>query len=300
MFPRRYHRLQFVRRVAEGLLDHRAFDHAATMAFYFFLGLIPLLVSCGIVVGHLVRSAGGEALFDPLYAMMPKGAAELTQRELVNIARSSVSSASLAPLTLLVFLWLTSTGFHKLMDVFEVMVGGKVRPWWYKRVIAVGWVLMTLAAVVLAGWILLLGNGLLHAVARGDELSELVRRGRGLLAERWQRQGAILVFTTIFALGLAAFYRYAIVHPPGIKRHVWSGTFVALGAWGLASWLFSAYVRSLGNYALYYGGVATVTITLLWLYLTSLSFLVGAEVNAQLEGIRDSALPSSARGGQRI
>lgn len=257
------------------------------MAFYFFLGLIPLLVSCGTVVGHVIRREGSAALFDPLFAMMPRAAAELTHTELVNIAESSASSTSVAPVSLVVFLWLTSTGFHKLMDVFEVVVGGAERPWWRKRLIAVGWVVLTLLAVVVAGWILLLGNGILEAIGRGDELADVFRSARGLLAERWHRQGIILIFAAISTLGLATFYRVAIVHPPGLRRYVWPGALAAMFFWGIASWAFGTYVRTLGNYALYYGGVATVAITLLWLYLTSLAFLIGAEVNAQLEGIRE-------------
>ncbi len=37
--------------------------------------------------------------------------------------------------------------------------------------------------------------------------------------------------------------------------------------------------------AIFYGGLATVAVTLLWFYLSSLSFVIGAEVNAQLEGV---------------
>jgi membrane protein len=46
-------------------------------------------------------------------------------------------------------------------------------------------------------------------------------------------------------------------------------------------------VSSLGNYALYYGSLAAVAVLLIWLYLSSLALVFGAEVNAQLEGVRD-------------
>jgi membrane protein len=87
---------------------------------------------------------------------------------------------------------------------------------------------------------------------------------------------------------LAAFYRYAIEHPVGVRRRVWPGTITAVVCWLAVSWVFGLYVVSMASYALYYGSLAAVAVLLVWLYLTSLSLVLGAEVNAQLEGVRDS------------
>jgi membrane protein len=46
-------------------------------------------------------------------------------------------------------------------------------------------------------------------------------------------------------------------------------------------------VRTLTNYAVFYGSLAAVAVLLVWLWLASLAILVGAELNAQLEGLRD-------------
>jgi membrane protein len=69
---------------------------------------------------------------------------------------------------------------------------------------------------------------------------------------------------------------------------VWTGTLVALLLWALVSWAFGTYVRTIAHYAVFYGSLATVAVILLWLYLTSLALVVGAEVNAVLEGMRDA------------
>ena len=55
----------------------------------------------------------------------------------------------------------------------------------------------------------------------------------------------------------------------------------------LVSWAFEAYALSIADYALYYGSLAAVAVLLVWLYLTSLALVLGAEMNAQLEGVRD-------------
>jgi membrane protein len=86
-------------------------------------------------------------------------------------------------------------------------------------------------------------------------------------------------------LGLAGFYRFAVEHRPGVRRRAWQGATAAMVAWLAVSWLFGSYIGSLGTYAVYYGSLAAVAVLLVWLYLTSLALLFGAEVNAMLEGV---------------
>ena len=276
------------RRVVRGLFVHHAFDHAATMAFYFFLGTIPLLVFCGLVVGQVVRRAGEEnVLVGGLGGLpLPPVALELIRTELHEIA---ATSGTFAPLSLLGFLWLTSNGFHNLMDVLEILTGAQPRKWWKQRLIALGWVAATLVAVILVSWLLLFVKGIAIDLADApkQELPQRVADLRRAFATGLRDNGVVLVVVSVTAFAMAAFYRIAVVHPPGVIRRVWPGTIVALLLWTIVSIAFREYLRTIGDYAVYYGSLATVAVTLLWLYLTSLSFVIGAEVNAQLEGVRD-------------
>jgi membrane protein len=82
---------------------------------------------------------------------------------------------------------------------------------------------------------------------------------------------------------LATFYRFAVEHPTGAVRRFWPGAITAVASWLAVSWGFGIYAVSTSSYALYYGSLAAVAVMLIWLYLTSLSLVVGAEVNAMLE-----------------
>ena len=272
------------RKVVRGLFVHHAFDHAATMAFYFFLGTIPLLVFVGLLVGSVVQREGAEELAAPLYRAMPKAASDLFRHELYEIA--DANSSSLAPVSLVGFLWLTSNGIHNLMDIFEILVGAHPRSWLRQRLIAVFWVIGSLAAIAGATWILLAVNGVATGLS-AHRLPSLLRGGSDFLAQGWQRFGVLFVFMAMTIVALAIFYRTAVRHPVGVRRKVWTGTFVALLLWALVSWGFGTYVRTIAHYAVFYGSLATVAVILLWLYLTSLALVVGAEVNAILEGMRD-------------
>jgi membrane protein len=283
---------RLTRKVVQGLFIHHAFDHAATMAFYFFLGMIPLLVFVGLLVGNVVQREGAEELAAPLYRAMPRAASDLFRHELYEIA--DANAGSIAPLSIAGFLWLTTNGVHNLMDVFEILVGAKPRSWFRQRLIAVMWVAGTLVAFAAVTWTVLWINGAASGLS-ARHLPALFRGTSDFLARGWKRFGILLVFVAMLSVGLAIFYRTSVRHPPGIQRKVWSGTFVALSLWAFVSWGFGTYVRTIAHYAVFYGSLATVAVILLWLYLTSLALVVGAEVNAILEGMRDPAAPLSER-----
>jgi membrane protein len=283
--PSRVVRLNtLVRKVTRGLFAHHAFDHAATMAFYFFLGTIPLLLVGGLLIGHIVEREGIDVVTAPIYQILPVVTAGLIQTELERIA--AAEATSIAPLSVLGFLWLTSNGFHNLMDVFELLIGARPRSWLRQRAIAVAWVMTTLSAAAFCVWFLFITTG--WARADSSSIPEILRGVRDALAAGWRRAGVLLVFGAVTTLGLGAFYRIAVVHPRAVRRKVWPGTFVAMGLWLLVTLTFGAYVGTIGDYSVYYGSLATVAVTLLWFYVTSLAFLIGAEVNAQLEGVRDA------------
>lgn len=275
----------FVRRVFLGLLEHSALDHAATMSFYFFLGLIPLLVFAGHLLASTIDSF--EQLTRTLLQLAPPSVVELITGQLRAMADRQ--SRSVAPLSLLGFLILTSNGVHNLMDVMELVTRAPHRPWWKQRLIAILSVIGMLEVGIAVSWLLLRLNRVFSVVTHDDPqgLTFLFDALRNLAASTWHQLGAIVICSSLLAVGLAVFYRYGVSYPSRVKRRVWPGTFVAIGGWATFSWAFSTYVTSIGQYTVYYGSLATVAVLLVWFYLTSLSILLGAEVNAQLEGLRD-------------
>jgi membrane protein len=68
-------------------------------------------------------------------------------------------------------------------------------------------------------------------------------------------------------------------------RFIWvmPGAIAAALFWGAASYLFSWYVSTLGNYTAAYGSLATVVVFMTWLWLSATIVLAGAELNAELE-----------------
>jgi uncharacterized BrkB/YihY/UPF0761 family membrane protein len=315
-------------RFVRGLRAHDAFGAAASIAFWFFLSLVPLLVLVGFLVGQVARSHGVEAMIGPILEIVPGTAEGLVAKELERLA--GADSSPLAPVGVVGFLWTASSGFHNLMDVFENAVQARRRPWWKQRLIALGWVVMGLAAACALTWVLVRtdavvnaydppavsapGPGALDAAPASHDAplaaarpkhperapqtraqapaahpkgSNLRRRMSKALHTPDEQLVAAVLMLAAGAAFLAGFYRFAVEHPPGTRRRVWPGVGTAIVSWLLVSWAFGNYAVSIGDYALYYGSLAAVAVLLVWLYLTSLMLVVGAEVNAQLEGLRD-------------
>jgi len=311
------------RRFVEGLKAHNALEAAAAIAFWFFLSLLPLLVLLGFLVTLVARSRGVDALLTPVLDVVPGTAEDILRRELERMAGST---ASVAPLGVVGFLWTASSGLHNLMDVFEIAAKVDPRPWWKQRTIALGWVLLGLATACLVAWLLVNVDSALHAndpsspsgivtsatpvasslptyapsgtppsVRSLDHLvthpasaashahTTLKRRFTKALHTPTEQLIATGLMLTLGMLLLAGFYRFAVEHPAGVRRRVWPGTFTAVASWLIVSWGFGLYAVSMSSYALYYGSLAAVAIMMVWLYLTSLSLVIGAEVNAHLE-----------------
>ncbi len=319
-------------RFVRGLRAHDAFGAAASIAFWIFLSLVPLLVLVGFLVGQVARVHGVDALIGPILEIVPGTAEGIVGKELERLAGGG--STSVAPLGVVGFLWTASSGLHNLMDVFENAVNVRRRAWWKQRAMAIGWVILGLATACALAWLLVRTDAIVNAydpppAAAHDPLAtsahdpppagapssatpatpakhpsertaqarpqvpaarpktSLRRRvSKALHTPDEQLIAAVLMLATGAAF-LAGFYRFAVEHPPGVRRRVWPGAVTALVSWLVVSWAFGNYAVSIGDYALYYGSLAAVAVLLVWLYLSSLTLVIGAEVNAQLEGLRD-------------
>jgi membrane protein len=102
----------------------------------------------------------------------------------------------------------------------------------------------------------------------------------------------LAVAFSVFAgtAALAGFFRVA-VHRPEVGRRVWPGSALTIAIGGLSSYLFGYYAQNLASFTLYYGSLTAVAIVLAWLWIWCAALLVGAELNAQLEG-GDRGAPS--------
>jgi membrane protein len=90
------------------------------------------------------------------------------------------------------------------------------------------------------------------------------------------------VLLVIFSVMLAILY-WASPNARHRFRFVTPGGTLAIAAWLIASGLFALYSANFANYNKVYGSIAGVIVFLVWLWLSNLAILLGAEFNAELE-----------------
>lgn len=273
------------------------------MAFHFFLSLLPLLVFIGYVVGLVARRRGVEAVLSPLLDNLPGSADHLVKTEVERLAGSGGNA--LGPLAFATFLWIAAGGLHGLMSVIENVIGTARRPWLHKRLLALGWVVVLLGGFAAASFALVKWDAAVHprrttvlvqpsaaelAAAAADPTAKTPqarKRRVPIVRSSAEKSFGLGLASACASLVLAAFYRFSVRRDKGAARRVWSGAFVAIALWFAISAGFALYVKKLSAYATFYGSTAAVAVLLIWLWLTSLAILVGAELNSQLEGLRD-------------
>jgi membrane protein len=266
--------------IAHGMTRDDVAVHASAMTFDLFLSLIPMLALSGWLLTLLLQS--NPAALGYVSRLLDVTPYQVHQVMEVQFGRFA---AGVAPFAVLIALYLASGAFHTAMNVFEHATGAKRRTWWTKRAIALGCVLaaiMTLALTGLVGVVLSGGpTRTVQALLGPDTVPGLARYVTYSLA---------FVSSTAF---LAGFFRIAI-HHPDLKRHVWPGALATVGMGAMISWGFAMYLQTLARYTIYYGSLATVAVTLVWLYLWCVALLLGVELNAQLENHDRRRLPRAS------
>lgn len=103
-------------------------------------------------------------------------------------------------------------------------------------------------------------------------------------AELWAR----LRFPVVAVAGyFALFFLYALAQDGRQPwRNIWPGTLAALAAWMALSWLYAWYVEHIAHYSLLYGSIGTVIVLLIWLNMSAVTLIMGAEFNGTLISLR--------------
>lgn len=250
-------------RLVHNLDRHDAVRAANAMAFDAFLSIIPLVAMLGWVVAKLHQR--GEIVLAPILRAAPGPVSALADQELLRLG--DVSLAAVAPLSLAGFLWVSSGGLSTAMGVFETIFLAGARPWYVRRAVAIACVL---GGLVMTGALAFVTFAV--ATAIGPTGGAVI---------------GLVLPTLVLVGGLVGFMRIAVRRPASMRRQFLPGAVVTAALWDLVSLAYAYYVSAIAKYTTFYGSLASVAILLLWLWLLAMALLVGGEVNAQLEGIRD-------------
>ena len=243
---------------------------AAGVAFYAFLALVPALIAFVSIYGLVADPSDVTRQVEDIGSSLPAEVQDFLVFQLTSIVNANGTGVSVTAVVAIVLaLWSASggmaaliTGIHIAREVEEpkgfVVKRGKA-------------LLLTLAAIVFLGVVIFLIAALpplLDDAGLGDA---------GRLAfdiARWPVLAAVMI------IGIGLLYRFAVRG----RRRGWlgvvtPGAVVAMLGWLAASALFAVYTANFASYGKTYGALASIVVLLLWLWLSALVVLVGAEVD---------------------
>jgi membrane protein len=246
---------------------------SAALAYYFVLAVFPAMLFLLSLLGFFAATGTHlrESLFAAMAQVLPGSASELVQQTINEVTRAK--GAGKAVFGILGALWSASAGVAAIIESLNIAYQMKeTRPFWKRKVLALGLTLALAALVLTASALALNGNGAANALGAHLSLgASLVTIWKVL---RWP---VVLVFMFV---AFATTYYFA----PNVAKPEWNwvtpGSAFGLILWLASSFAFKIYLHYFDSYSKTYGSVGAVIILLLWLYITGLSIMLGGIVNS--------------------
>jgi membrane protein len=265
-----------LRKTAREFQHDQCPDLAAALTYYAVLSLFPavlVVVSLLGVFGQGRRTT--DAVLDIVSDLAPPSTVD-TLRPTVQQLVESPSAGFALVLGILTALWSASGyvgAFGRAMNrIYEIPEG---RPMWKLRPLQLVLTLAGLIMVAAVAFMLAVSGPVAEAIGNAIGLGDVAMTLWNVL--RWP----VILLMVIVAVAVL-YYATPNVQQPKF-RWISVGAALAIVVWILASVGFGIYVANFGSYNKTYGALAGVIVFLLWLWITNLALLFGAELDAELE-----------------
>ncbi|MGL4345119.1 MAG: YihY/virulence factor BrkB family protein [Cellulosilyticaceae bacterium] len=242
---------------------------SAQMTYYWILAFFPFMI---MIVTILSYTSFGEVDFmEYVRTLAPASMIPFLENTLAQLIQ--YRSATLLSFGALVSIWSASAavnvmikGIHKAYNAIDS------RPFWIRKLLSMFYTVVL--AVLIAVMILLLvfGNKI------GEHVLSLFISNHVIYRPIWD----LFRYTTpIIGLLLGFYLVYRVIPRKHLKnKNIWPGTLVAGFGWYGFSMMFSVYIEYFSKYNQMYGSLGGVFILLIWLYMSGMVLLLGAEINA--------------------
>lgn len=278
--------VRFMKELFGEIRDDDIFNGAAALGFYLTLAIFPAMIFVMAVIPYLPISNVDQAIIDFLRQALPASASEMFAAVVHQI--TTERRGGLLSFGLVAALWATSTGMYAIMQQLNIAYDVKDgRGFFRARLTAMGLSIL-FAVLVLGGFTL---------IVLGGEI-------QGWLGPKFGLSTALLTFFVVFrwvviVLGLLLGFALIYYLAPNTKqrfRLVSIGAVVGVVLLMLASLAFAWYAQRFANYDATYGSIGAVIALMMWLYISGLAILIGAEINALIELRANGVSGSSAAG----
>ncbi len=250
-------------------------DRAAALTYYGVLAIFPAILALVSVLG-LVGPTATQPLIDNLGKVAPGPAKDIVTGAVENLQKSRGTGGILFIVGLAAALWSASgyvAAFMRASNaIYDVEEG---RPIWKKAPVRLGVTLVLVVLLALSALAVVLTGGL------AEQVGNLLGIGKSVVTVWDIAKWPVLLLIVSFMFAIL-YWASPNVKQPGF-RWISAGGIVAVVIWIVASVAFAFYVANFGSYNKTYGTLGGVIIFLVWLWLSNIAVLLGAEFNAELE-----------------
>jgi membrane protein len=252
-------------------------DRAAALTYYGIQAIFPGLLVLVTLLGLLGKSVT-QSLITNLTAAAPKATQQIIQNAVNNLQSHHASAGVLAIVGIVVGLWSASgyvAAFMRASNaIYDVPEG---RSAWKTYPLRFGVTLLLVVLIAASALMVVVTGGIARHVGQVIGASSVLLSTWNIA--KWP------VLLILFSLMLSVLYWAS---PNAKRRFRWvsPGALVAIVVWIIASGLFALYVANFGHYNKVYGSIAGVIIFLIWMWISNIAILFGAEFNAELERSR--------------
>jgi membrane protein len=260
-------------RVVKAIMADRVTLIAAGVTYFMLLSLFPALGALVALYGFVADPTAIMAHIGFLAGVFPPGSFDLIMNQLTSLTQQATSTRSLAFFGgLLVAIWSANSGMKALFDAMNVAYQeDEKRSLVRLNLLSLGFTFCALVVAI----ILIAAIGVLPAVLKYlwlDDWQEFLAR-----LARWP------FIILVFGCGISMIYRYGPSREEAKIRWLSWGVVFSTVLWLVASVLFSFYLENFANYNATYGTLGALIGLMVWVWISVVILIVGAEINAELE-----------------
>lgn len=270
-----------LKRTASEFRDDNLTDWAAALTYYAVLALFPGLIVLVALIGLLGEyPRTTNALLDIVGQVGPSSAVDTFRGPIESVVKDKGGAGALLGFGLLAALWSASGYIGAFMRASNIIYEQEEgRPFWKLRPLQIA---VTLGMVVA---LTLIAVGLVVTGPLAQAVGDVIGLGSSAVT-LWGIAKWPVMLVLVMSMIATIYYVAPNVKQPRF-RWVSPGGVVAVLIWVAASAGFALFVANFGSYNATYGSLAGVIVFLMWLWLTNVALLFGAEFDAELERERE-------------
>jgi membrane protein len=267
-----------LKRTGKEFQEDNLTDWAAALTYYGVLSIFPALIVLVSILG-LIGESATDPLIDNLGSLAPGPAKEIFTSAIENLQGSQGAAGVFFVIGILGAIWSASGYIAAFMRasnaIYDIPEG---RPIWKTLPVRVGLTVLLIVLTVISAVAVTVSGGL------AKEVGNLLGLG-DTAVQVWDIAKWPVLLLLVSFMFAVLYWAAPNVKQPGFRWLSPGGVLAVIG-WVIASAAFAFYVANFGSYNETYGALAGPIVFLVWLWVSNIMILLGAEFNAELERSR--------------